>query len=99
MLHGPGLSGAAPVVGDADPHTALGEVADTVYLAAGGDDLVCGHAAFEQVLDGQAAKCSGGAGDDQGHGWLLFGWSPCLTGRHRFTLPFRWYALLSKVLS
>lgn len=57
------------------------------------------RSAGDQVLDGQAAKCSGGAGDDQGHGWLLFGWSSRSTGRGSFTLPFRWYALLSKVLS
>src|SRR6202453_1813083 len=83
------------VVGDADVHAGLGEVADPAYLAAGGDDLGGGYAALEQVLDGQAAECSGGTGDDQGHGWLLFRLVTPLNRPRTLTLPFHWYALLA----
>jgi len=54
---------AVVVVGAADLNTLLGVVSELAGVAGGGDDLACGNAAAQQLVEGVAAELAGCCGD------------------------------------
>ena len=63
-LEGGGQRGGAGVVGLAHLQAQGGQVGRLGRGAYGGDDLLRGHAAFDELGDDETAELAGGTGDD-----------------------------------
>jgi hypothetical protein len=58
------------VVEPAGHHAPRGEAAQPVGVAGGGDDVARRHAPVEKRLDCKGSEIAGGAGHEEGHGFV-----------------------------